>query len=96
MKSLQKNKTLLLAVVIFIIAIFVYQYFFKPTQATINQGLATEGVGNDVVALYKSLQSATLDQSLLSSASYKRLVDFSVAVPQQPTGRTNPFEVIGK
>lgn len=96
MKSLQKNKTLLIAIVVFLIAIFVYQYFFKPSQDAINQSVVTEGVGNDVVTLYNSLQSATLDQSLFSSQTYRGLVDFSVVVAPQPTGRTNPFDIIGK
>jgi len=95
MKTLQNNKSLILAVVVFIIAIIVYNMFLKPTQTTINEGVATEGIGNDVVALYQSLQSATLDQSLFSSQSYRGLTDFSVAIPPQPIGRTNPFDIIG-
>ncbi len=96
MKAIQNNKGLIIAIVIFIIAILAYNFFLKPTQTTINQGLATEGVGNDVVALYKSLQSATLDQSLFSSQIYRGLMDFSAAIPTQPTGRQNPFDIIGQ
>lgn len=95
MKALQNNKGLVIAVIVFIAAILIYNFFLKPTTATINESLATEGVGNDVVALYQSLQSATLDQSLFASQTYRGLVDFSVAVPSQPIGRINPFDIIG-
>ncbi len=96
MKSLQNNKGLVIAVIVFVAAILIYNFFLKPTQNTISEGLATEGIGNDVVALYQSLQSATLDQSLFSTPTYKNLTDFSVEIPQQPTGRTNPFDIIGQ
>jgi hypothetical protein len=96
MKSLEKNKTLIVALIVFIIAILAYNFFLKPTQNTINAGLATQGIGNDVVALNQSLQSATLDQSLFSSAAYRALVDFSTVVVPQPTGRVNPFDIIGQ
>ncbi len=96
MKSLEKNKTLIIALVIFILAIIAYNVFLKPTQNTIDAGLATQGIGNDVVALNQSLQSATLDQSLFSSSSYRGLMDFSTVIPQQPTGRPNPFDIIGQ
>ena len=96
MKSLQKNKTLLIAIAVFLVAIFVYQYFFKPSQDALNQSTITEGVGNDVVALYNSLQSATLDQSLFSTQTYRGLVDFSTTIAPQPTGGANPFDIIGK
>ena len=96
MKALKNNKSLVVAVVVFVVAILIYNFFLAPTQSAINQGVATEGIGNDVVALYQSLQSATLDQSLFSSASYRSLVDFSVTIPSQPVGRTNPFDILGQ
>jgi hypothetical protein len=96
MKALQNNKSLVIAIVVFIVAILVYNLFLQPTQTAINESVATQGVGNDVVSLYQSLQSATLDQSLFSSPTYRGLVDFSVTIPPQPVGRTNPFDIIGQ
>jgi flagellar basal body-associated protein FliL len=96
MKALQNNKTVVIAIVVFILAIVGYNMFLSPSQTAIDQSAATQGVGNDVVALYKSLQSVTLDQTIFSTVTYKGLVDFSVPIPVQPSGRVNPFDLIGQ
>ncbi len=96
MKSLEHNKTTVLALILFVGVIMVYNFFLKPSADSIQKSIVTAGVGNDVVSLYKSLETATLDQGLFTSTSYRALVDFSVPIPSQPTGRTNPFDIIGQ
>ena len=94
MKFLQKNKSIISAIVIFILAILIYQYFLKPKQTAIDESLSAQGAGSDVVDLYKSIEEVTLDQTLFNSSVYKGLTDFSTNILPQPIGRTNPFDVI--
>ena len=54
------------------------------------------GVGNDLLKIFDELQKVTLDQSLFSSSGYLELTDFSTSIAPQATGRTNPFDVIGR
>lgn len=96
MKFFEKNKTLVIALVLFAVAILVYNFFLQPTVNTIDQNSATATAGGDVVALNQRLQSATLDQSLFSTTAYRELVDFSTPIASQPIGRTNPFDILGQ
>lgn len=91
---LNKNKTLIVTVIVFVAALWVYSSFVKPTLTT-PTNTSTREVGSDILALYASLQSVTLDQSLFSSPLYRNLVDFSTPLASQPVGRTNPFGTIG-
>ncbi|MDP3763105.1 MAG: hypothetical protein Q8Q92_00360 [bacterium] len=54
------------------------------------------GVGNDLLKIFDELQKVTLDSSLFSSSGYLELTDFSTNITPQATGRTNPFDVIGR
>ena len=96
MTSLQKNKNLIIVVALVVVAFWVYVSFFKPDNSSTPADPAAQQVGSDVLDLYASLQSVTLDQSLFSSDLYKRLVDFSTTIPSQPAGRSNPFDTIGR
>jgi len=96
MKFIQNNRSLILAVIVFAIAIGAYRVFFKTTATQVAANLSAQGVGNDVLDLYASLQAVTLDQGLFNSNLYKRLTDFSTEIPVQAVGRKNPFDVIGR
>jgi len=95
MKALKNNLGALITIFVLIGLFFVYQNFFKSytdvsTSVSINQN-----VGQDLVELYNSIRTVTLDQSLFSSAAYRALLDFSTDLQLQSTGRRNPFDVIG-
>jgi hypothetical protein len=97
MKSLKNNKSIVVAVIIFSVALGIYQLFLKPSPAidVSLSGESVEGVGADVVRLRDSLQQVSLDTSLFSSLVYRALVDFTSELSPQPIGRNNPFGPIG-
>ncbi len=95
MESLKKNKGIILAVVVFIIAIGAYKLFSTNVSITSDQQ-AAKIIGADIIALNASIERVNLDPALFSSRSYKNLVDFSTPIPSQPIGRLNPFDLIGR
>jgi hypothetical protein len=95
MQILQKNRSLIIAIAIFAAVIWGYSTFFK-TDSSVTVDVDTQAVGSDVLALYSSLQSVSIDQSIFASPLYKNLTDFSRALENQPIGRANPFDVIGR
>lgn len=96
MNFYRKNKNIILSAFLFMAALWAYSTFFKSSDVGVTTDAAAQKVGGDVLDLYASLQSVTLDQTLFSTALYRNLSDFSTDIPLQPTGRANPFDVIGK
>jgi hypothetical protein len=96
MKSLENNKNVVYAIVLFAVAIIAYNYLLKSSQEASLTGISAQNIGNDVVELNRSLQAVTLDQTLFSSAEFKSLTDWSPNLSPQPQGRTNPFAPLGQ
>ncbi len=96
MNLLKKYKVTFLSILIFILAIILYKTFFSSLITVSTQSAEAQSVGSDLVTLYQNLQKVSLDQSLFSSPAYRSLIDYSVPLFQQPTGRTNPFDLIGR
>lgn len=49
---------------------------------------------DNLLAILKGLENLKLDGQIFDRAAYKSLVDFSVPLLPQPTGRANPFAPI--
>ena len=96
MKTLAGNKGTIAAVAIFIMVMFLYNIFFKSETVPIPDELSASSIGNDLLKMRGELQAVALDQTLFSAPGYLFLTDFSVNIPQQPLGRTNPFNLIGR
>lgn len=96
MKSLEKNKPVVYAILVFAAVIIGYNYLVKSSQEASLSGINAQNIGNDVVELNKSLQAVVLDQSIFTSAEYKTLTDWSPVLTPQPQGRPNPFAPIGQ
>ena len=96
MKTLIANKGILAAVGIFIIVMFLYSLFFKSETTLVPDELSASNIGNDLLKMHRELQGVAFDQTLFSSPGYLGLTDFSVSIPEQTTGRPNPFDVIGR
>ena len=95
MKALTKNKGILIAVAIFIVAMFVYNLFFKQEVSLPSESQAVS-IGDDLLKIYADLQKITFDQSSFSTPGYLYLQDYTTSVPEQPVGRRNPFDNTGR
>src|SRR3989344_4918846 len=96
METLMKSKGILATIALFIVAMFLYNIFFKSESITILSELSSSSVGDDLLKTHEALQKVVFDQSLFSSSGYLGLIDFSIAIPQQMMGRSNPFNIIGR
>lgn len=96
MNMLKKNKGTLSAIAIFVVVIFLYKFFFESETLAIPSELPASNIGDDLIKIHEELQAVTLNRTIFSFPSYLLLTDFSIAIPQQPIGRSNPFNIIGR
>ncbi len=96
MKAITQNIGVVVAVVMIAISILVYKSFFQGSVAFIPDALPASNIGSEALSTLNGLQQVALDQSLFSDNGYIMLVDLSTTIPPQPTGRANPFNVIGR
>ncbi len=96
MKSLKEHKGKIIALIIFLLVIFVYKLLFSSNEELIESGASAQNIGQDIIALNASISRINLDSPLFNSRPFKNLIDFTVTVPPQPVGRNNPFDVIGR
>lgn len=96
MKTLNENKTIIGAIAIFITLILLYNIFLKADPEFIPDEGEASVIGEDLIRTHAELQRVSLDSSLFSSPGYRALIDFNLAIPAQPTGRPNPFDIIGR
>jgi hypothetical protein len=95
MTTLFKSKGFLTLIALFIFGMFIYNFFLKSdTPVAENDSALT--VGKELLKLSQDLSKAELSQALFSLPSYVYLTDFSAPVPQEPLGRVNPFDTIGR
>ena len=95
MKAITNNLTLIATIVILFIGVFVYKTYFQNSDISLLPTITEQSVGEEIVSLYNTIQSVELDQSIFSSLTYRSLIDFSKPLVPQPTGRQNPFAVLG-
>jgi len=97
-----KYKNIALVIIIAVVVFFLYSIFFTGDGSTDSLltsesgGRAEEAVvGKEFLAVLLEIRSLDLDESLFSDKPFLLLRDFSQEVEPQPTGRSNPFAVIG-
>jgi len=96
MKTLKNNKTLLLVVLLVIVFIAMYKMLFKSDLGDLSPDPVSQSVGDEVLTMFNSLKQVQFDSSVFSTPSFLLLTDFSTEIPQQNTGRRNPFDTIGR
>ncbi|MEK7461486.1 MAG: hypothetical protein AAB586_00215 [Patescibacteria group bacterium] len=96
MDTLKNNKGTLAIIIIFIVAMFLYNFFFKSNTIAIPSEVPASSIGDDLIIMREKLQAVTLNQSIFSSVGFLLLTDFSTDIPSQPVGRPNPFNIIGR
>jgi hypothetical protein len=96
MDFIKKNQITIATAVFIGLGLVVYSMFFKSDAASDLNDASAQAIGGEVLELNASLQAVTLDQSLFNYTLYKSLRDLSTNLPSQPTGRYNPFDIIGR
>lgn len=97
MQALLKNKTAIKIVGAFIVLTLLYNIFMKSDgSAAMPVAVSPSVLGADLLKMSSDLSKAQLSQELFSSPAYLYLIDFSAPLPQEPVGRTNPFNTIGQ
>ena len=96
MKTSSSIKTLLPLIGIFVVVMFLYNLFASGDSVSSPQELANINIGNDLLELRNELQEVSLERDVFSDPRFLNLNDFSTAIPSQPTGRPNPFNLIGR
>ena len=96
MDTLKNNKGTLAIIIIFIVAMFLYNFFFKSSMIAVPSEVLASSIGDDLINMRKKLQAVTLNQSIFSSVGFLLLTDFSIDILSQPVGRPNPFNIIGR
>lgn len=92
------TKKLIIGVVVIIMVAFGAWYFlFRSTPIPqeydeAGNPIQAEVVGKDLIDLLTELQSVQLDSSVLQTAAFTSLSDYSIGLPDLPVGRNNPFE----
>lgn len=76
-------------------AFFAYTiYFVTEDTGLLVEEFGDQFVGREVVMELEKIQAITLDDKLFQSATYQSLIDRSIEVADEPTGRNNPFAPI--
>jgi hypothetical protein len=96
MKSISNNKSIIIAVFVFVLALFLYNTFIKPNQAIILDSTSAVSVGEDLLKMSADLNRVNLRTDILSDRGFLLLIDFTAPIAQDPLGRPNPFNPIGR
>ncbi len=96
----QKTKQIIIAVIIIVIAFFIFRYFFaNPTPAdtalTADNPAGQFIDGQAILTLMNNLKNVNLDDSIFSDKTFASLISFERPLREQIAGRPNPFLPIG-
>ncbi len=97
MKKASSLKSSLIIVAIIVIALIAYFYYKGNGSSSNSTSLLTQTstdssiIGSQILGLLNQIQSLRIDASLFADPGYQTLRDFSVAIPPENVGRTNPF-----
>ena len=94
MNTLYQNRKSVIAIVVLLLAFFFGSMLFAPDSSAPVAEVADPG--EDLLSVAQELSNINFDQGLFQKPGYRSLVDWSAPIPAQPTGRTNPFEIIGR
>lgn len=98
-------KIILPALVIFIILGYVFYYLGRPSSeepkliivSEIVEGESIDsGVGQQFLSILTTLRSVDLDLDFFQDEIFQGLTDYSVPLPQEESGRVNPFAPLGQ
>ena len=96
MDFLKKNKMTLAGGVVFVLAIYAYFTYFGGSSAPLTASNPSSSISGDLLVTLGSLHTIRLDNSIFSNPVFVSLSDFGTTLPDQPSGRRNPFAPVGK
>lgn len=100
MDAFKKYQNTLIIVIVIVIGFVIYSVYFAggSDQALTSQAVdpAQTAVEQELISLLLELRSITLDTGIFTNPEFQSLQDFSQQVVQEPVGRPNPFEPLGK
>jgi hypothetical protein len=100
MENLKKNKNIIVAIVLFIVVVFVYTNFFKgEEEADLSKSSEIAQAvpeNKDLLLQLQTLGSLKLDTSIFENTVFRVLENNTVILEKRnPEGRANPFSQIG-
>ena len=100
MENLKKNKNIIVAIVLFIVVVFVYTNFFKgEKEADLSKSSEIAQAvpeNKDLLLQLQTLGSLKLNTSIFENAVFRVLENNTVILEKRnPEGRVNPFSQIG-
>jgi hypothetical protein len=93
----QPQKSRLPEIIALVLIVAAAGYYFYTSSGSNNSGAsftvtdASSSVGADVLNLLNQIQSLQINTTLFQSPVYQSLTDFTVQVPTEPIGKSNPF-----
>jgi len=96
MSFFKKHKMELGLGVVVVLAVWAYFVYFGGSSAPLTASSEADSVSSDLLVTLNSLHTIKLDDKLFSNADFISLTDFGVSIPQQASGRRNPFAPVGQ
>lgn|SRR3989338_11599610 len=98
METLNKNRKIIGAVVIVVLAFFLYKFLAGSQAAPLPDapGLSATEANVDLLKMAQDISAVNYQSDLFSTPGYRQLVDFSAPLAPQAIGRANPFDIIGR
>lgn len=96
----EKIKQIIIVIIVIIVAFIGFKMFF-PNETGDQALVADSATGADfaegqvILSLLNQLEKVTLDTSVFSGKAFSTLINFEKPIPDQATGRPNPFSRIG-
>jgi len=109
MNNQQNNpsKTTFIALAVIVVVALGIFFYTKgtPVDSTSSLDIATVGdsqgyvdaqlVSDRILVLLNEIDNLEIDTSLFESSVYKSLTDYTITIPEESVGRTNPFAPVG-
>jgi hypothetical protein len=90
------QKIIVVLGVLALLAVFGYYTFNNSsTDATPEEIIQQNTVGQDIIVLAEKLNSININDSVFTSAVFLSLIDRDIPIIEESQGRINPFDQIG-